>query len=118
VTDARRFAEAKSSSLYNGISARYYFSQGMPRYDLVLQPSANPSQIAMRYEGAQDLQVLPNGNLAIHTSLGIVEEQGLYGRLPCRRLHRRAAQVWQLAPAQLLWARCLWRLELPRQHLV
>jgi hypothetical protein len=77
VTDVPHFAEATSGDLYPGIRARYYVDSGSPRYDLVIAPGADPSQIAMQVDGAQGVQVLPNGNLQIQTSLGPIEERGL-----------------------------------------
>ena len=76
-TGVRRFSEAHAEQVYNGISARYYFDDGSPRYDLIVQPGADPGQIAMRFEGQDGLRVLPNGNLEIQTSLGPIEERGL-----------------------------------------
>ncbi|HEY3779554.1 MAG TPA: SBBP repeat-containing protein [Fimbriimonadaceae bacterium] len=75
-SNVRRFAQT-SAGLYKGISARYYFSQGSPRYDLIIQPGADPSKALMRYEGATSLRVLANGSLEIGTSLGTVEQRGL-----------------------------------------
>jgi hypothetical protein len=77
VSNVRAFSETRSEGLYKGISARYYFSEGTPRYDLIVQPGADPSKIAMQYEGADGVQVLTNGNLQIKTSLGTVEQRGL-----------------------------------------
>lgn len=76
-THIQRFDEVSSREMYNGITARYYFDQGMPRYDLIVKPGANPNQVQMRLEGARSLQMLPNGNLRIDTPMGPVEEKGL-----------------------------------------
>lgn len=77
VTDVRRFAEVQSDGVYDGVSVRYYAENGSPRYDLTLAPGADPSEIAMRFDGADGVSVLPDGNLQIKTSLGTVEERGL-----------------------------------------
>jgi hypothetical protein len=77
VTQVPHFAEATSGELYPGIRARYYVDGGVPRYDLVVAPGADPSQIALKVDGAQGVQVLANGNLQIQTSLGPIEERGL-----------------------------------------
>ncbi len=76
-TGARRFAEARAEQPYNGISVRYYVDQGSPRYDLIVKPGADPSPFGLKIEGANGLRVLDNGDLAINTSLGTVEEKGL-----------------------------------------
>lgn len=77
IKNVRRFDEVWSQNIYSGISARYYLDHGSPRYDLVVSPGADPSQIGMNMEGADDLIVLPDGNLGIQTSLGTIEERGL-----------------------------------------
>ena len=76
-TDVPSYTEARSEHPYDGVSLRYYVDQGAPRYDVVLQPGADPSQVRMKVDGANGLRVLPNGNLAIDTSLGVVEQRGL-----------------------------------------
>jgi|GEM_PF-2228404 len=73
-----RFDEVSTKELYPGVSARYYRDQGAPRYDLIVAPGADPNQVSMRIDGAQGLKTLPNGDLAIETSLGEVQEKGLY----------------------------------------
>jgi hypothetical protein len=78
VFGVRRFTEAATTNIYSGISVRHYFEKGAPRYDLVVQPGANLGAVAMKFEGATGVKTLPNGNLAIGTSLGDVEEQGLF----------------------------------------
>ena len=73
----RRFGEAHAEQIYYGISARYYFDNGAPRYDLVVAPGADPSKIQMKFEGADSLDISPNGALRIGTHLGTVEQRGL-----------------------------------------
>jgi len=74
----RRFEEAKEEQIYKGISARYYFDHGTPRYDLVVGPGGDPSRVRMRFEGAKSIAMSPSGTLEIGTSVGTVEERGLY----------------------------------------
>jgi hypothetical protein len=76
-TNVPRFAGATAQHMLPGLDVRYYFDQGSPRYDLILAPGADPSSIAMNFEGANSLSVLPSGNLQIETSLGPIEERGL-----------------------------------------
>jgi hypothetical protein len=76
-TNVPRFAGATAQHMLPGLDVRYYFDQGSPRYDLILAPGADPSSIAMNFEGANSLNVLPSGNLQIETSLGPIEERGL-----------------------------------------
>ena len=77
IKGVRRYGEALAANIYNGVSARYYLDHGAPRYDLVVEPGADPNQIAIKFDGANRLSVLSNGDLAIETSLGTVEQKGL-----------------------------------------
>jgi hypothetical protein len=77
ITRVPRFAGATAKNIAAGLDVRYYFDQGSPRYDLLLAPGTDPSSVAMTFEGADGLAVLPNGNLQIQTSLGPIEERGL-----------------------------------------
>ena len=77
-TGVRRFAETRAEQIYGGVATRYYFDGGAPRYDLIVAPNADPSQIRMRFEGAGALSVLPSGALRIDTSLGPIEQRGLF----------------------------------------
>jgi hypothetical protein len=76
-TKVPHFAEAVSGNVYKGVDTRYYLDRGTPRYDLIVNPGADPSKVALKFEGAEDVRVLPNGNLAIKTSIGQMEQSGL-----------------------------------------
>lgn len=76
-TGVRRFSEVRATQLYPGISERWYFDQGAPRYDIMVAPGADPSTVKMKVEGANGLTQLANGDVRIDTSLGPIEERGL-----------------------------------------
>jgi hypothetical protein len=76
-TGVRSFSQATAENPYEGISVRYMVDQGKPRYDLIVKPGADPSQIGMKIEGADEVHVLPDGNIELRTSLGSVEQRGL-----------------------------------------
>jgi len=76
-TGARGFSNAIAAQPYNGISIRYGIDQGSARYDVIVAPGADPSQVGLKLDGADGLQILPNGNLLIKTSIGVIEERGL-----------------------------------------
>lgn len=77
VTGVRRFREVQTYDGCDGVSVRYYIENGSPRYDLIVQPGVDLSQVAMKIDGADGVAVLPNGNLQISTIAGTVEERGL-----------------------------------------
>ncbi len=76
-TGVGRYTQVLAAQPYDGISVRYSTVRGAPRYDLDVKPGADPSQVAIRIEGANGVRVLTNGNLGIETSIGEMEERGL-----------------------------------------
>lgn len=76
-TGVRRYAEARSERVYDGVEARWYFHEGKPRYDLIVAPGADPAKIAMRFEGADGV-VAEGSTLKLRTSLGEVRQTRLF----------------------------------------
>ncbi|MCK5253592.1 MAG: SBBP repeat-containing protein, partial [Thermoplasmata archaeon] len=65
------YGEVLYESLYDGIDLRFYFYSGMLKYDFVVEPGADASQIVMEYSGIDGLSIDPfNGELVIQTPLG------------------------------------------------
>jgi cold shock CspA family protein len=71
------YKEAVVKNVYNGIDIRYYFDKGYLRYDFVVQPGADPSQIKFELEG-QFKDYLKNKMLCYTTRFGEVQMQDLY----------------------------------------
>jgi len=71
------FGEAKLYGLYPGVDLRLYRDNGRPRFDLIVQPRAAPSNIRFRYEGAEGVDQPASDELQLSTSLGKVSFQGL-----------------------------------------
>ena len=63
--------------VYPNIDVRYYSGQGAVKYDLIVHPGGNPSDIALKYEGADGLEV-KNKELRIQTSVGELRELNPY----------------------------------------
>ncbi len=60
-------------NVYPDIDARYYSHNGQLKYDLIVKPGADPSAIALKYEGVDKLEI-KNRELNLKTSVGIVRE--------------------------------------------
>ena len=93
--NVRGFGELSAEQPYDGISVRYSLDSGTPRYDVIVRPGADPTQVGLKIEGADGVRVKDNGNLAISTSIGEVEERGLTAyqesggrrtQIPCRMI--------------------------------
>jgi gliding motility-associated-like protein len=64
-------------NIYPGIDVRYYTNEGQLKYDIVVNPGANLSSIAMKYDGVDGLEV-KNEQLVIKTSVGNTGELAPY----------------------------------------
>jgi len=60
-------------NIYPNIDVRYYTNAGTLKYDLIVHPGGRINDIALRYEGAEKLEV-KNKELIIGTSVGDVKE--------------------------------------------
>jgi gliding motility-associated-like protein len=60
-------------NVYPNIDIRYYSESGQLKYDLIIHPGGDPSQIVMKYTGADKLSV-KNNELLVKTSVGNVRE--------------------------------------------
>lgn len=59
------FSRVQYSAVYEGIDLVYYGNSQELEYDFHLAPKADPSRIAMRYEGADQLRLAANGDLVL-----------------------------------------------------
>ena len=67
------YSSVRLKGVYEGIDAVYYLDGGLPRYDLEIAPGADPAQVRMAIEGADDARLLSTGRVAVGTSLGDLE---------------------------------------------
>lgn len=74
-TGIRSFEEVHYRSLYDGVHLRFYFKDGMFKYDLEIDPGADPSQVVMEHKGVDGLSIDPRtGSLVIETPCGVVRD--------------------------------------------
>ena len=59
--------------VYPGIDLRYYSDRGTLKYDILVQPGADPARIALRYDGVDKVQV-KNKELVLSTSIAEFRE--------------------------------------------
>ncbi len=67
--------------IYPNIDARFYTSNGILKYDIIVNPGADINRIALRYTGADKIQV-KNKELAVSTSVGELRESAPYTYQP------------------------------------
>ncbi|HEY3244974.1 MAG TPA: SBBP repeat-containing protein, partial [Phycisphaerae bacterium] len=89
VTHVNRFREARWTELYDGVDGRLRIEAGRPRYDLIVQPGADPTVIRIRFDGADGLRLNSNAELVLATSLGEVTQHALvaYQVVDARTVH-------------------------------
>jgi gliding motility-associated-like protein len=64
-------------NIYPNIDVRYYSDRGYMKYDLIVHPGGDPSRIALRYKGADKLEI-KNRELVVKTSVGDIKELSPY----------------------------------------
>ncbi len=76
---ASSFSGAVAKNVYPGIDVRAYIDadKQKPRYDLVVAPNANPSQIKLAFHGATSTSI-QNNSIAIKTQIGTLSEGHLF----------------------------------------
>ena len=70
VTEVPLFESVVYESVWDGIDVRYAYSEKGLKYEFVLEPYADPSDIAVRVEGQRSLKVM-DGNLVIDVKEGL-----------------------------------------------
>ena len=70
----RSFSEVYTRSLYKGVDLLIEGHNGYLKYDLIVAPSTDPTQILFTYEGADDILIAKNGELLIKHSFGVLKE--------------------------------------------
>ncbi|MFT4152420.1 PKD domain-containing protein [Parafilimonas sp.] len=59
-------------NVYKNVDIRYYSDNGNLKYDIIINPGADISQIAMQFKGLDGLSLNKYGNLTLKTSVGEV----------------------------------------------
>jgi uncharacterized protein (TIGR03437 family) len=85
--DIPTYARVRYSGVYPGVDVLWHGNQGRLEYDLDLQPGADSSRIAMRFDGARKLSLDASGDLRVDMAAGslslklpLVYQDGAGGR--------------------------------------
>ena len=74
-TDIPNFGTVRYENVYDKIDMVWHgLESGATRYDFVVRPNADAEQIALDFEGADNLEIDAEGNLLIHTAAGIIKQ--------------------------------------------
>ncbi|HYK56822.1 MAG TPA: SBBP repeat-containing protein, partial [Flavisolibacter sp.] len=72
-TNCKTYQGITIKDIYPNVDVRYYSDGGTVKYDLIVSPGGDVSNIALRYKGADKLEV-KNKELVIGTSVGDMRE--------------------------------------------
>ena len=64
--------------VYKNIDVKYYYDNGMLRYDYKAKPGADLSQIKLRFDGQGSISISSNGELLLKTSIGEITNGKIY----------------------------------------
>jgi hypothetical protein len=78
VTGVRNYSGIVYKQLWPGIDLAYHSGREAVKYDLIVHPGADISEIRIRYIGIQELAVSKSGDLEIRTSYGRLYEKKPY----------------------------------------
>lgn len=76
-SECRTYQGITMKNIYPNVDVRYYTNNGMMKYDIIVHPGGDPSRIAMKYVGADKLEI-KNKELVIGTSVGDLKELNPY----------------------------------------
>jgi hypothetical protein len=74
-TNLRSYAEIVYSELWPNIDMVFRNTGGVLKYEFIIQPGANLSNIRLTYDGVDTISTDADGNLLIRTPIGILTEQ-------------------------------------------
>jgi hypothetical protein len=79
-THVPNFAKVRYKNIYRGIDLLYYGNQQELEHDFIVSPGADPSQIAMRLEGARSTKIDARGDLILSIEGGevVLEKPSIY----------------------------------------
>ncbi|MBL7891219.1 MAG: SBBP repeat-containing protein, partial [Bacteroidia bacterium] len=70
ITNVKQYNKVTCKNIYNGVDVSYYGDkQNGVKYDLIIQPYADPNQIKLCWKGAESIHLNRDGHLVIKTSI-------------------------------------------------
>lgn len=72
------YDEVHIKNIYDGINIRYYFDREFIRYDYIVEPGADVSNIKLKIEGPNDIQINDKGELILMTGVGAIHHGDIY----------------------------------------
>jgi len=73
-TDVPNYASVTYKDIWPGIDLKYHGDGRGMKYDFIVNPGADISQIRIRYDGVEDLSITDQGDLQAQTRFGLIYE--------------------------------------------
>jgi len=73
-TNVPHYGRVQYEDVYPGVDVVYYGAQQQLEYDFIVAPGADPDQIRLQFQGAEQVEVADNGDLVLHTDGGAVRQ--------------------------------------------
>jgi gliding motility-associated-like protein len=73
-TDLENYKKLVYKNIYDGIDLEYYFVNGQLKYDFIVNPGANPSDIQMELLGAIDYELNGTKEISLINSMGSISD--------------------------------------------
>ena len=89
-SDVKGYEEVMYENVYPGIDMRIYMHQFTLKYEFIVHPQADASQIALKYVGTPDISLNEKGQAIIKTSLGQFKEAEPYS---FQDINKKAVEV-------------------------
>ncbi|MCE7061113.1 gliding motility-associated C-terminal domain-containing protein [Dyadobacter sp. CY343] len=90
VGNVRGFEEVVYENIYAGIDLRVYIHRSKLKYEFVVRPNADPSQIRMQYVGAEQVSLSSERQIIVKTSVGQFREAEPYS---FQNINNKAVEV-------------------------
>lgn len=63
--DVPNYARVKYANVYSGVDMVYYGTEGQLEYDFIVAPGADPSQVRLEIQGAEEVRMNKSGDLEL-----------------------------------------------------
>jgi len=92
------YKEVVIKDIYKGIDVKYYFDEGLLRYDFIVKPGGDVSTIGFLMEGVDGLSISSIGEMEIDISLGKVVHRDILayqedGEVECNFIKREGNEI-------------------------
>ncbi len=78
VSNAAAYKEIVRKDFIEGVDVRYYFQDNSLRYDYIVNPGANLSELNIKFTGADEQYIDENGQIVLKTSIGEIKHSDIF----------------------------------------